>query len=992
MSEKPTNKELGKRVEELEHDSESKDKLCRMDKIQVSGINIEWNTKVGTCSFEDLPVAMMWVDTTLAGLMSGVQTMVGTERFGLALQSEGRKSVEDDWKVISQFSGFKEGFKAIANIAAVAGWGDWRLISLDEEEKKCRFQIKESWEGVYQKALGVCWGSGMLAGKLGGYCSKYFKTNCWSEQIRFIAKGDKYDEFVVKLSERSIENEIENLLVSDEATRADMAVALEKLRKEVTERRQAEHAMRESEKRYRELVQNANNAIIRWKSSGSITFFNEYAQAFFGYSADEVIGKHVNIIVPETESTGKDLSSLALDIATHPENYVNNINENVCREGRRVWMVWTNKPVFDQNGQIAEILAVGTDISQQKRAEEALKESEKRFHRLFEDDLTGDFLCTPAGKIILCNPAFATIFGFSSPEEAVGTSMLNLYIQPEERNSMLEVLKRQGKLQGYEAWRKRRDGELIHVVENLIGKFTDRGELYEIQGYIFDDTKRKQAEEALRQQAQLLHLSYDAILVWRKDGGIEHWNRGAEQLYGFTESEVLGRVTHKLLKTIHPVPWLEIEAAMRKHGQWEGELHHFAKNGHEVTVSARHQLVLGTDGIERILETNRDITERKKAEKVLLKQAALIDLSPDGVVVKNFDDTVTFWSKGAEKLYGWTKEEAVGRKIIDLLKPVYPHASSLGDVLKKVKVDGKWAGQFVHHAKDGHEIIVMSSWLAMDNKSGGMEILESNTDITEQMRLQSKLEEKAKEVEEYANSMEALAQNRLLQLRDAERLAAIGQTAGMVGHDIRNPLQSILGELYLAKTELSRIHEQDVKNNLAESITNIEKDIYYINKIVEDLQDFAKPIKPVFQEINLEDVCEAVLLKAKIPEKITASCCVEKETKLIVTDPDMLRRVVRNLVNNAMQAMPQGGKLDIRAFKDADDLEMTIEDTGVGISEEAKSKLFTPLFTTKSKGQGFGLAVVKRMTEALGGTVTFESKEGEGTKFILRFSSTKSSG
>ena len=112
---------------------------------------------------------------------------------------------------------------------------------------------------------------------------------------------------------------------------------------------------------------------------------------------------------------------------------------------------------------------------------------------------------------------------------------------------------------------------------------------------------------------------------------------------------------------------------------------------------------------------------------------------------------------------------------------------------------------------------------------------------------------------------------------------------------------------------------------------------------------------------------------------------------MIVADPDMLRRVLGNLVNNAVQAMPQGGKLEMRAFKDADDLVITVDDTGVGISEEVKPKLFTPLFTTKSKGQGFGLAIVKRMTEALGGTVTFESKEGEGTKFILRFPYTKSS-
>ena len=207
-----------------------KEIVSQSEQIQVSDINIEWNVKQGTCNFESLPVAMMWIDTTLAGLMSGVQSMVGTERFSLALQSEGRKSVEEDWQVISQYSDFQDGFKAIANIAAVAGWGDWELISLDENKKKCQFRVKNSWEGRYQKSLGVSWNSGMLAGKMAGYCSRLFKTNCWAKQISFIAKGDDYDEFEVKPSNRSIEIEVENLLLSDEATRADMAVALKKLR------------------------------------------------------------------------------------------------------------------------------------------------------------------------------------------------------------------------------------------------------------------------------------------------------------------------------------------------------------------------------------------------------------------------------------------------------------------------------------------------------------------------------------------------------------------------------------------------------------------------------------------------------------------------------------------------------------------------------------------------------------------------------------------
>ena len=135
MKRKPTYKELERKIEELEKQID-----CGYEKINVAGINIEWRTDQGVCTFENLPVAMMWINTTLSGLMSGVQAMVGTQRFGLALQSEGRKSVEEDWQVISQFSDFQDGFKAIANIASVAGWGEWELISLVENKKNARFE------------------------------------------------------------------------------------------------------------------------------------------------------------------------------------------------------------------------------------------------------------------------------------------------------------------------------------------------------------------------------------------------------------------------------------------------------------------------------------------------------------------------------------------------------------------------------------------------------------------------------------------------------------------------------------------------------------------------------------------------------------------------------------------------------------------------------------------------------------------------------------
>ncbi|MBF0244366.1 MAG: response regulator [Planctomycetes bacterium] len=242
----PDPSELKKRIEELESENRLlKGQLSEAvalsspssgnERIRVGGINIEWKVESGLCTFEKLPVAMMWIDSTLAGLMSGVVSMVGPERFALALQSEGRKSVEADWKVISKFPHFAEGFKAIHTIAAVAGWGDWRLVECDDERHRCVFRVFDSWEGRYQKSLKVSWGSGMLAGKLAGYCSKLFGINCWSNQTRFMARGEEFDEFVVAPSNKTIEEEIEKLLHSDQATYADLSVAYQKIKEGQTD-------------------------------------------------------------------------------------------------------------------------------------------------------------------------------------------------------------------------------------------------------------------------------------------------------------------------------------------------------------------------------------------------------------------------------------------------------------------------------------------------------------------------------------------------------------------------------------------------------------------------------------------------------------------------------------------------------------------------------------------------------------------------------------
>lgn len=144
---------------------------------------------------------------------------------------------------------------------------------------------------------------------------------------------------------------------------------------DVTGRRQAEDALRASEEKYRDLVENASSIILRMDTAGNITFFNEFAQRFFGYGKDEIVGRNVvGTIVPPSDAAGRDWARMIADIGHHPYKYAMNENENMRRNGERVWVAWTNRGVLEREGRTTEILCVGIDVTARKRAEEALAE------------------------------------------------------------------------------------------------------------------------------------------------------------------------------------------------------------------------------------------------------------------------------------------------------------------------------------------------------------------------------------------------------------------------------------------------------------------------------------------------------------------------------------------------------------------------------------------------------------------------------------------
>jgi signal transduction histidine kinase len=295
--------------------------------------------------------------------------------------------------------------------------------------------------------------------------------------------------------------------------------------------------------------------------------------------------------------------------------------------------------------------------------------------------------------------------------------------------------------------------------------------------------------------------------------------------------------------------------------------------------------------------------------------------------------------------------------------------------------------------KQGDYIIIHNTVRAIKDSHGNIvRLIGGVRDVTKRkndeqalLRSNERLEQKTAEVEKYASRMEALAAERARQLQEAERLAAIGATAGMVGHDIRNPLQAIMSDVFLLKDYLGSMPERDTKLNVKESLEGIEKNILYINKIVADLQDYSRKLKPEYRIVNLTEVIIETLKALDIPANVTVNNNAG-QVKLR-TDGQFIRRILTNLFSNSIQAMPNGGNLTIEATEKQRIVDLTVADTGVGIPEEVKPKLFTPMMTTKSKGQGLGLAVVKRLIGALGGTVSFESNVGKGTKFIIKLPS-----
>jgi PAS domain S-box-containing protein len=409
------------------------------------------------------------------------------------------------------------------------------------------------------------------------------------------------------------------------------------------EREKAAAELRQSESKYRELVQDANSAIIRWKRDGSIVFFNEYAEQFFGYGAEEVIGKKVSILFPERESTGRDLTGLVQDIVDNPERHLNNINENVLRDGRRVWMAWTNRPIFDRNGQLIEILAVGTDITELRLAEEEIGR-QREWLRVTLTSIGDAVIATDAsGLITFINPVAEALTGWRS-DQAIGLPVGKVFriINEKTREPAADVIARdpeEGQVLALSdnAVLVSKDGNEIPVEDGVAPIRDDSGNVTGAVLVFHDVTGRRRAQETLLESEIRLRLAVDSadMGTWDYDPmtGVLNCSERCRTILGLPADTKVDR--KMVLDRLHPDDRRRSEELFKNAldptggGRYGTEFRAVWPDGTERWIIASGKALFnevdGEPSAHRFVGTVRDVTQRKQAEQKIRSQNAILE-------------------------------------------------------------------------------------------------------------------------------------------------------------------------------------------------------------------------------------------------------------------------------------------------------------------------------------------------------------------------------
>ena len=506
----------------------------------------------------------------------------------------------------------------------------------------------------------------------------------------------------------------------------------------------------------RALVDNLDEAVVALDRQGAVRFANAAAERLYGITPDsppvaqwsEAYGIYLpdrRTLWPADELPGV----LALRGQTaESEMYV---RPSGAAEG--YWIVARARPIFDEHGRVQSALVVWRDITAEKRT----GESQRRLLAIVEN--TPDAVCLTDAtlKTVFINRAGRELLGLGERDAVQNYPVFEADFAGQREMfdaDILPALLRGDPWTGEFRLRQARTGALITVDMRAFGIFGSYGQLLGIASISRDITARRQAEETRQRLAAIVESSHDAIISESLDGTITTWNRGAELMFGYTAEETIGRpITllawpgyendmQELLRRVRDEELVEHQETLRRH-----------KSGRKIVVSLALSPVRdGSGKVIGISKIARDITEARESEELARRQQQLLEQAYEPMIVRDAQDRIVSWNKGAERLYGWTAAEARGLVTHELLQTVFPAPQE--EIARRLEAEGHWEGELRHSTRAGRQVTVLSRWT---RELGVAEphVLETNEDLSErQQRLaleeQTRLERRFRQLLEAA--------------------------------------------------------------------------------------------------------------------------------------------------------------------------------------------------------------------------------------------------
>jgi PAS domain S-box-containing protein len=637
----------------------------------------------------------------------------------------------------------------------------------------------------------------------------------------------------------------------------------------------------------------------------------------------------------------------------------------------------------------AAVLQVNRQLQQEmqdrQQAEAEVRRSQQQLTDFVENATIGMHWLAADGRILWANQAELDLLGYTR-EEYIGHSIAEFHVKSEVVDTLLDRLARNEVLDSYAARLRAKDGSIRDVLidSNVLW---ENGEFIHTRCFTRDITEqveaereRQRAEAALRETVRSLEFQKFAldqvaiVAITDCQGVITEVNEKFCQISQYTRAELIGQ-THRIINSgFHPPEFFrELWATITRGQVWQGEIKNRAKDGSFYWVATT--IVPGLDRQGKpfqYLALRFDITQSKQAESKIREQAALLNITTDAIVVRDFDNCILFWNPGAERLYGWSAAEAIGRSITDLL---YKGASTQPKTARlAVLAQGEWQGELSKVTRSGQTVTVQSRWTLVRDEAGNPKaILAVDTDITEKKLLED-------------------------QFLRSQRLESLGTLASGIAHDLNNIFTPIIAVAQLLPIKLPHLDEQN--QYLLQMLQDSAK---RGSELVSQILSFARGSEGKRVTLQVAHLLLEVgrVAKQTFPKSITVYENIPSQKLwMISADATQMHQVFMNLCINARDAMPEGGTLTLEAqnmtldasyarmhldAREGAYVAITIADTGSGIAPDVLDRIFEPFFTTKEvgKGTGLGLSTVLTIVKRHGGFITVYSEPNIGTRFMV---------